>query len=48
MVELAERDWDGYLRVPTPHAGGAPASLQMTPAAPGPDVSHRTSPRPLR
>jgi hypothetical protein len=48
MVELAERDWDGYLRVLTIDAGGAPASVQMTPAGPGSDSAPGTSPRPLR
>jgi hypothetical protein len=48
MVELAERDWDGYLRVLTIDAGGAPASVQMTPAGSEAHATPATSPRPLR
>jgi hypothetical protein len=47
MVELAERDWDGYLRGLTIDAGGAPASVQMT-AGPASRTARCTSPLPLR
>jgi hypothetical protein len=48
MVELAERDWDGYLRVLTIDAGGAPASVQMVAAGPDSRTAPFTPPRPLR
>jgi Family of unknown function (DUF5335) len=48
MVELAERDWDGYLRVLTIDATGAPASVQMVAAGPDSGAAPCTALRPLR